>query len=395
MKKILTISLLFLFSILHSTAQPDTVQLGIANSSLANPLYSPVFRLSATSATTHARSNILFTQLELQAVGLPIGASIVAVQFRKTVINSNIKTMYQGIFLANSSRTALGTPDTWESILNSHTKVYNNPIMQVPLDSGWATWNLSPFTYTGGALEMASEQEMIGSGGSNSYFSWRVDGTIPTNLIQGQVKTGAFPDTLNGTTANYLHRPNTRIIYTMGALPVKLTDFTAIRKGKEVQLDWMVTKEENLNSYEVERSADGRFFTTIGRLPAIGSNCYSLIDRQAPNSQLYYRLKIMEKDASFNYSKTVMVHAMQDGIMVEAFPNPFIDRVMLRVNTEKPAKLCLQVLAEDGRLLYNKEEIALPSGSSEIPLLLGHLPQGNYFIKALVDNTVKTIYLKR
>jgi hypothetical protein len=183
MKHIYTIGFLLLC---HSLlAQIDSVQLGTANSSLANPLYSPVFRNSLTNATTHARGNILFTQAELSALGLPAGASITAIKFRKTVINTMIKTMDHKIYMANSSRTSLSA-DTWASIRNTHTLVYSNATMQVPVDSGWVTWNLAPFTYTGGSLEMATEQQMEGNGGASSYFSWRVDGTVPVNLIEAK-----------------------------------------------------------------------------------------------------------------------------------------------------------------------------------------------------------------
>jgi hypothetical protein len=319
---------------------------------------------------------------------LPVGAYITAIKFRKTVINSSIKQMSHKIYMANSTRSALAA-DTWASIMASHSLVYSNATLQVPLDSGWVTWTVTPFAYTGGALEMATEQQMDGNGGANSYFSWRVDGTVPVNLIEGQTGVGEFPDTLNGTNANYLHRPNTRFVYTMSLLPVQLLGFTAKRMSSGVVLDWNVTKEENLLAYQVERSANGASFEQVSSVKASQQAIYSLTDSRVPLSKLYYRLKLLEKDGSYSYSKTVPVDAVATLYNVTLVGNN-----QLQVNMQRAGKLQWQLLTVDGRVVKHAEQL-LPSGSSVIILPVAALAKGMYMVRTNFNDQCITLPLVR
>src|SRR5690606_32883156 len=60
------------------------VQIGTGTSVPGNTLYSPVYRYSASSTTSGARSNIIYTAAELQAAGIFSGATITAIAFHKT-----------------------------------------------------------------------------------------------------------------------------------------------------------------------------------------------------------------------------------------------------------------------------------------------------------------------
>ena len=68
----LLIALLFAINVQAQT----TVQIGTGNTLPSNTLYSPVYRFSATSTTTHCRGNILYTAAEMSAAGIPAGATI-------------------------------------------------------------------------------------------------------------------------------------------------------------------------------------------------------------------------------------------------------------------------------------------------------------------------------
>jgi hypothetical protein len=74
------------------------------------------------------------------------------------------------------------------------------------------------------------------------------------------------------------------------ALPLTLLSFKAqqVKRG-EVLLDWRVKDEVNMKQYDVQRSVDGKNFTTIGTVGNLGKEVYTLIDQKPAQGINYYR----------------------------------------------------------------------------------------------------------
>jgi gliding motility-associated-like protein len=192
-----------------------TAQIGFGTTVPTSTLYFPVYRFSATSTTTAMRSNILFTQDELAAAGVAPGSIITAVAFYKAnVANFNTPANYK-MYMANTSNTSLPTTTTWASILTTHTQVFTDAAFNMPSAIGWVTWNVTPFTYNGGSLEIAGDMVMGGNGAATSFFQWEYTDGTPTDRIVGSTTTNAT--TLNGTVSVYKNRPNIRITFGGGA----------------------------------------------------------------------------------------------------------------------------------------------------------------------------------
>ena len=49
-----------------------------------------------------------------------------------------------------------------------------------------------------------------------------------------------------------------------GNIPVELTSFTASQYNNKVELNWITVSEKNNRGFEIERSLDGKQFSTIG-----------------------------------------------------------------------------------------------------------------------------------
>ena len=117
---------------------------------------------------------------------------------------------------------------------------------------------------------------------------------------------------------------------TSGALPVTLTSFKAKNlENKSTELTWETEVEENSNSFEIERSQDGRSFEMVGNVLAKGdSNSatkYRFIDRISVfNSVYYYRLKMIDNDGTFEYSTIIAVRfsAINELAIQNLHPNP-------------------------------------------------------------------------
>lgn len=90
-------------------------------------------------------------------------------------------------------------------------------------------------------------------------------------------------------------------------LPVQLVSFTAEPAAGAVALRWRTAQEVNAARYEVERSADGQLFSPLSQQPARGPGAYTASDKARPGPQ-YYRLRLVDADASFSYSPVAVVN---------------------------------------------------------------------------------------
>ncbi len=219
-------SLFLVFLSLVSFAQV-TVQIGTGTDIPANTLYSPVYRFSSTSTTDNATSNILFTQAELSAAGITAGATINKLAFNKVgpggiTANGAVLEFY----MTNSSRTTLlntgSRTTTWDDIQATHTQVFADPDYKLASGAGsegWIEYTITPFVYTGGAIEIASffSVDAITSPKTTDEIPWEYTSSVSTEMIIG--RTGSTPaavqgtNALNSTVAGYLHRPNIQITF--------------------------------------------------------------------------------------------------------------------------------------------------------------------------------------
>lgn len=106
-------------------------------------------------------------------------------------------------------------------------------------------------------------------------------------------------------------------------LPIELASFSAAAKDETVVLNWTTASEHHSNYFVVERSADLKSFESIGEISAAGVSTqrkqYSHTDAYPMTGQNYYRLKFVDADGSFSYSKVQVVDMM---IGLSVFPNP-------------------------------------------------------------------------
>ena len=109
-----------------------------------------------------------------------------------------------------------------------------------------------------------------------------------------------------------------------GALPVKLKSITAVKKGDKVDVRWMTTDEVNMLQYELEKSKDASRFVKLGTIGARGlvtDQQYDMIDDYPFKGSNFYRLKEVNRDATFVYSKTIKID-MTRSFTIFVYPNP-------------------------------------------------------------------------
>lgn len=114
-------------------------------------------------------------------------------------------------------------------------------------------------------------------------------------------------------------------------MPVTLVNFIATKSESQVLLSWSTVLESNSSHFEIERSQDAKSWNSIGRISA-GKNTkalseYDFTDIEPAKGTNYYRLKMVDLDETFAYSKIASVSIQAVSVVI--YPNPVADRLTI------------------------------------------------------------------
>lgn len=111
---------------------------------------------------------------------------------------------------------------------------------------------------------------------------------------------------------------------TASVLPILLKGFSASLQNNRTILLWKTASEINNVYFDVERSTNGKTFSSIGRVNGNGTSSvehsYTFIDSHLSSGNNYYRLAQYDLDGSVQYSSIVMLSKSQVGLSLS--PNP-------------------------------------------------------------------------
>ena len=176
-------------------------------------------------------------------------------------------------------------------------------------------------------------------------------------------------------------------------LPVELSNFTARPNSCDVNLNWSAETEQEFSHYELQKAVSGTGFKTIFSVNGKGDKAaknYAFTDTEA-GRESYYRLKLVDLDGSFEYSKTV--HAVTEcGAGNGEFslsPNPISAGEQLSVEFQSKENIrTFYVLNSVGSLVRTIEYPA-EEGYNNLKLDLSDLPAGLYFFSDMEQNTTR------
>ncbi len=175
-----------------------------------------------------------------------------------------------------------------------------------------------------------------------------------------------------------------------GALPVRLSHFNAEKTTEGTALlTWSTTEEQNSSYFDVLQSADGSSWQAIGRVEARGNSFtlakYTFTDQTPGKGVNYYRLKIVDRDGSFEKSNIRSLSFEGTASEVTVYPNPVSDRFSIKTGArEKVSKV--ELFDVNGRLAIVNDRYA--EGES---IVVKGLSGGTYILKITMANGASEI----
>ncbi|SEJ74340.1 Por secretion system C-terminal sorting domain-containing protein [Dyadobacter sp. SG02] len=159
--------------------------------------------------------------------------------------------------------------------------------------------------------------------------------------------------------AGVTSQPVSYIIQTESALPVTLISFNSDPEGQTVKLTWRTSNETNSEGFEVQRSRDSHTWMKIGHVESQNSNSnaeitYQFDDTTPLKGINYYRLKMIDLDGTFAYSRISSLLAGKPEQTMTTYPNPVVNG-RLTINVSFTGLYHAEVYNLSGvRVLQNK-----------------------------------------
>jgi len=172
-------------------------------------------------------------------------------------------------------------------------------------------------------------------------------------------------------------------------LPVKLIDFNATVVNNDKVVSWKTTSEENAKHFEVYRSLDGVNFTMVGEVAAAGYSqtlqSYNFADNSVnENVTVFYKLKLVDNDGSFAWSKIVTIAASGAKTTVQSlYPNPTHGTLNINLSEVSDELFTVEIMDAYGKVYQSVNSNDLTS--STINFDLSDLNTGIYFVKVTCE----------
>jgi hypothetical protein len=241
-------------------------------------------------------------------------------------------------------------------------------------------------------ISNASTGQSIGNG------VWATSSTV--NLTTTNLTTNSYTVAIKGTALSGVSicssSPANANLLVSSVLPLNMLEFTARKTNSGVQLQWITEAETGTSRFEIERSSDGTNFNKIGEKASkniSSGNTYTFLD-EAPLLVNHYRLKIMDEDGKYSYSKIVVVNQTA-AFVSKIHPNPFIQSFVINTSLPSAQPLKVQLLDMNGSLIRYKSVNGL-AGENRIEFNdLGNLQAGMYMVRLIrLDSVVEQKIIK-
>ena len=161
-----------------------------------------------------------------------------------------------------------------------------------------------------------------------------------------------------------------------GILPLTLVSFYSSQQNQEIILYWRTENEENINSFEIESKNGNSDWQALEMVPSMaaksGGYSYTFIDHTKMNTDRYYRLKIIDRDGKYDYSKVLYITSGQTGTL-SISPTLVSGSMNVILPASGPARV--SIFNTSGQLVKT-----LNNGSEVFNIDVSGLKRGVYFL---------------
>lgn len=170
-------------------------------------------------------------------------------------------------------------------------------------------------------------------------------------------------------------------------LPVTWAGFEVKASENGNELSWKTASEKNLSHFEVNYSADGRNFQTIGeKITSLNTNSTLktyLFTHLDYSNYAYYRIKQVDNDGLYDYSQIKMVkRSMGATFQVTVFPIPIgtDNELTIRLKSIDKSEINIRMMDMFGKTVF-REKVIPSLGYYQESIIIEKLNAGLYIME--------------
>ena len=163
------------------------------------------------------------------------------------------------------------------------------------------------------------------------------------------------------------------------SLPLTLTSFTGSRKGDQAELTWYTSYEEQVRSFFIEQSSNGREYAAVKEVPANNRPSVYRSTVALPNNS-WFRLRMVDIDGTTTYSPIVMVQQLTTGFQLVLQSNPVRGgNTAVVISTQQAQQGNIMVIDNSGRMV-RRTPVTVQKGDNRVAMDLSGVNNGQYFL---------------
>lgn len=233
----------------------------------------------------------------------------------------------------------------------------------------WLWWSSTSNTFTAG---------------QTTYLRIRV--TAASAAMTTSHPTGYFT---NGEVEDY-------IVTADVSFPLSVTDLSfeaTLINNRYSKLSWSGTEERNFAGYEVQKSANGVQWSSLGIVGSDGQagfHTYEFTDENPYDEKTYYRLRLIGISGNDKYSKIKSVKKTDISDIVIVKPNPATTNFTVDINSIRNTQAKISVYADNGTEIFRSSVLLINGANSiSVPVKPDWKP-GNYIVRVTIDEEIIT-----
>lgn len=181
-----------------------------------------------------------------------------------------------------------------------------------------------------------------------------------------------------GTIADF-GTPGTGYPYIVANIFILPLQFTSLKVSKTASnralLEWKINERDYAAFFEVEKSSNGRNFSSIGKVRATEALQYTFADEHLNNGTNYYRIKAIDTEGKSTYSFIVAVTTKQN-FQFQLFGNPVGFHLVFQHPESENAKY--RIMDASGRIVMQG---VIPTNAVLTQVDVYKLSAGNYILQ--------------
>ena len=177
-------------------------------------------------------------------------------------------------------------------------------------------------------------------------------------------------------------------------LPVHLVSFQGnMNKNNKVTLNWTVADNETVHSFEIERSVNGKDFTTAGVVFAtqkFGNESYMFYET-ANTDKVMYRLRMIDKAHDIDYSRILIFQTKSlSTTAIKVIGNPVNDKLTFSYSSNATQVVDVRVYDITGKILMS-QKVNSAEGTNMLSLPLNPTFKSGMYVVEVSDGSDRQV----